>query len=139
MIRWTYIDTSAAVKLFRTEPHSDPFDRWLDEHAESRPITSDLTRTELRRALHAAGSDERTWRSAESWIDHTALIRLTPDLCNAAGRLGTGTTLRSLDAIHVAAALQLQAFLDAFVTYDKRLADTAAACDLPVACPGADC
>ena len=45
--------------------------------------------------------------------------------------------LRSLDAIHLATAMQFGAVVDHFVTYDKRLLAAASAMGLPVASPGA--
>jgi predicted nucleic acid-binding protein len=47
------------------------------------------------------------------------------------------TLLRSLDAIHVASALELGPTLDAFVTYDDRLALAARQMGLPVVRPAA--
>jgi predicted nucleic acid-binding protein len=88
--------------------------------------------------LHAANAGEDAWERAELWIAHTALIRLTPELCDAAGKLEPRAGLRSLDAVHVSAAMQLDAALTAFVTYDKRLAAAAASCGLPVVSPGAE-
>jgi predicted nucleic acid-binding protein len=44
--------------------------------------------------------------------------------------------LRTLDAIHLASAMELGADLEAFVTYDRRLAEAAAAAGLPVTSPG---
>jgi predicted nucleic acid-binding protein len=44
-------------------------------------------------------------------------------------------TLRTVDAIHLASALGLVGELDAFVTYDDRLADAARAVGLPVIRP----
>ena len=46
-------------------------------------------------------------------------------------------SLRSLDAIHLATALVLKPELDAFVVYDRRLAEAATALGLPVSSPGA--
>jgi predicted nucleic acid-binding protein len=138
VIQWTYVDTCAAVKLFRKEEHSEAFDQWLIQNAANRPVTSDLTRTELRCALHRAKIDEAAWQRAELWIDHAALIRLGPPLFDAAGRLAPQEGLRSLDAIHVTAALQMESALAAFVTYDKRLAAAAASNGLPVVSPGAE-
>ena len=43
--------------------------------------------------------------------------------------------LRTLDAIHLATALALLPELDAFVTYDDRLAEAARAIGLPVVRP----
>jgi hypothetical protein len=45
--------------------------------------------------------------------------------------------LRTLDAIHVATAVGMGADLQAFVTYDQCLLQTAAELGLPVASPGA--
>lgn len=44
-------------------------------------------------------------------------------------------TLRTLDAVHLASALHLIGELDAFVTYDDRLAEAARAVGLPVVRP----
>jgi uncharacterized protein len=43
--------------------------------------------------------------------------------------------LRTLDAIHLAAALSTRPSLSAFVTYDKRLATAAQEAGLPVLSP----
>ena len=43
--------------------------------------------------------------------------------------------LRTLDAIHVASALALGSELEAFVTYDDRMAEAARAIGLPVVRP----
>jgi uncharacterized protein len=45
-------------------------------------------------------------------------------------------SLRSLDAIHLAAALSMGELPEAFVTYDQRLAQAARALDLTVISPG---
>ena len=63
-----------------------------------------------------------------------AFLELDADLAHIAGGTG-GATLRSLDAIHVAAALRVAAELDAFVTYDTRQAAAAAASGLRVETP----
>jgi uncharacterized protein len=45
------------------------------------------------------------------------------------------STVRSLDAVHLAMALHIRDQLTAFVAYDSRLADAARAAGLPVAAP----
>ena len=47
------------------------------------------------------------------------------------------TTLRSLDAIHLASALSLGQTLAVLVTYDQRMAGAALDLGLPVLAPGA--
>lgn len=138
MIQWIYFDTSAAVKLFHDEIHTDELSTWLTRNSDARPVTSDLTRTELRRALDAIGVTPDGRQLAELWIGHTANIRLAPELCDIAGTIGSGTGLRSLDAIHLVAAMQLDTALKAFVTYNKRLVTAAEAQGLPVVSPGAE-
>jgi len=44
--------------------------------------------------------------------------------------------LRTLDAIHLAAATSMHLSLSAFVTYDKKLATAAQQAGLPVLSPG---
>ncbi|WP_327273610.1 hypothetical protein OG609_17190 [Streptomyces sp. NBC_01224] len=48
-----------------------------------------------------------------------------------------GNRLRSLDALHLAAAQELGQALIAFVVYDKRLVESAQSLGLPVESPGA--
>jgi predicted nucleic acid-binding protein len=71
--------------------------------------------------LSARGRSSRRW----------ALIGLGDGLLDAAGDLHAD--LRSLDAIHVAAARSLGADLDLVATYDRRMSAAAAAIGLTVA------
>ena len=66
-----------------------------------------------------------------------AFVDLDSDLASLAARTGPAS-LRALDAIHVAAALRLGPEVDAFVTYDMRQAEVAAAAGLRVVAPGRD-
>ncbi len=134
-MRMVYMDSSAAVKLFKEEPQSAALDSWLAAQGSALILTSDLTRTELRRAMHAAGSGSEVRKEAEAWLADCALLRLTPGLCDQAGDLGPQARLRSLDALHTAAARSLMPALIAFVAYDARLLDAARAAGLPVQCP----
>jgi predicted nucleic acid-binding protein len=126
-----YLDTSALVKLVVAEPASDAVRGWLA--AEDRqPISSDLARTELLRAVRRGAPDRLV--QARLVLDSITLIELTVSICEAAGRLDPAI-LRSLDALHVAAALDVGDDLDGLVTYDERLADAAAANGIPVVAP----
>ena len=60
--------------------------------------------------------------------------RLTPAICDAAGRLDP-PALRSLDALHLASALDLGDDLEALVSYDERQAQGARALGLRVVAP----
>ncbi|GAA1456396.1 type II toxin-antitoxin system VapC family toxin [Nocardiopsis exhalans] len=130
-----YLDTCAALKLFKEEVESEALERWLNEHAQARQITSYLTRTELRRALHAVGASPDTVERAGVWLSRVAHLRMPAEVFDTAGDIAPGTRLRSLDALHVSCALGLGAALSAFVTYDKRLAEAAESVSLPVVTP----
>ncbi|WP_306367683.1 type II toxin-antitoxin system VapC family toxin [Nocardiopsis sp. CC223A] len=134
-MRFVYLDTCAALKLFKEEVESEALERWLNDRADARQITSYLTRTELRRALHAAGARPETLKRAAEWSNRTAQLRMPAEVFDAAGELSPGTRLRSLDALHVACALGLGTALIGFVTYDVRLAKAAEAEGLPVVSP----
>jgi predicted nucleic acid-binding protein len=115
-----YLDTSALTKLVVAETESTALRGWLETARE--PVACDLVRTELIRAVRRSAPDRLL--HARAVLDSLTLIAVTPSLFEQAGRLDPAT-LRSLDAIHLAAALDLGDDLDAFVTYDERLADAA--------------
>ncbi len=62
------------------------------------------------------------------------LIRLDDEVLERAAEIEP-STVRSLDAIHLAAALGLGADLAAVVTYDARMSTAAQALGLPVIAP----
>lgn len=93
------------VRHFKQEPGSAVLDQWLADRGSTLVLTSDLTRCELRRALEAAGVGARSRQDAEQWLADCALIRLSRELCDRAGALAPDARLRSLDALHTAAAL----------------------------------
>ncbi|MDA8367066.1 MAG: PIN domain-containing protein [Actinomycetota bacterium] len=57
-------------------------------------------------------------------LDSVTLLTLSTETFEVAGRLAPAA-MRSLDSLHLAAALRLGDDLDALVTYDDRLADAA--------------
>jgi len=126
-----YVDTSALVKLVVAEPETDSLRVWLTA-AERDPVASDLARTELFRAVRRAAPDRLV--DARAVLDAMNLIEVTTAIFEAAGRLEP-MSLRSLDALHVAAALDLGDDLAGFVTYDERLAEAAAANGISVVSP----
>lgn len=119
------------AKLVRTEPETPALRRWLSGR---RWILSDLHRTELRRAAARAGG--RAPARADRLIAASDILRLTAEVFDRAGGLAP-TALRSLDALHVAAAMTLGPDLAGVVAYDDRLARAAVAAGVQVASPGA--
>lgn len=127
-----YLDTSALVKALHQEAESTAFMRWMDANAP-RCYTSDLTRVELLRVVGRLGAAERG--QARAILDALNLIRISSQICDMAGLLEPAV-LRSLDAIHLATALQLGDDLEALVTYDLRLGEAAQMVGIPLLSPG---
>jgi len=117
-----YADTSAVVKLIQPEAQSAALRAWL---AGRTWVVSDLHRTELRRAAQRTGglADAATAR-AEALLAELNTIRLDGSVFDRAGLLDP-VGLRSLDALHLAAALTLGPDLAGLVVYDDRLIDAA--------------
>ena len=132
-----FADASALVKLVRDEPESDALRAYL---ADSDIVSSELVLTEVPRAIRrAAARDPRLAldilldRSGET-LDGVALVPLDRALLLAAGALAE-PALRALDAIHVAAAVDVGPF-DGFVSYDERQAAAARLAGLRTLSPG---
>ena len=118
-----YVDTSALVKAVVAEEHSDAFRTWYS--GVSTPlVTSDLTRTELTRAVRRA--DPARAVRARAVLDALVILTMPTELFAQAARLDPAT-LRTLDALHVACALNLGDDLEAVVAYDERLIEAAQA------------
>jgi predicted nucleic acid-binding protein len=126
-----YLDTSALVKLVVSEAETAALRAWMGE-AERTPVSCDLARTELLRAVRRAAPDRVV--QARAVLDSITLIEVTTSVFEEAGRLDP-TVLRSLDAVHLAAALSLGDDLDGIVTYDERFAEAAQSNGVPVTSP----
>ena len=115
-----YLDSSAIVKLVVRERESSALRRYLRSHPER--VSCALARTEVLRAVRHLGP--QAIDRARRVLRRIDLIRLDDTLLDAAGMLDP-RILRSLDAVHLAAAQLIAPELDAVVTYDRRLADGA--------------
>jgi uncharacterized protein len=126
-----YLDSSALVKTVVEEPESRALLRWLDD--KERLVACDFIRVETVRAVRLAdpGAIPRTREVAAA----LTLIRLDDALYDVAADLEPAS-LRSLDAVHLAAALTLGSDLAGVVTYDARMAEAARALQIRVEAPG---
>jgi uncharacterized protein len=121
-----YVDTSALLKLYVDEADSP----LALEHVRSDPVvvTSWVSVVEVRRNI-ARLLDEPARGSAtaafEEDLDSFALVAAGELVCRAAARIGEILGVRSLDAIHLASAQQLQIPRLAFLTFDLRQAQAA--------------
>jgi len=132
-----YVDASALLKRVFIEPDSVALGVALRAHANADDVlaASSLAWVEVSRAV-------RSHASREPGIDIDAVVDaalsgvleqpLSPEVIALARRLNP-PVLRSLDAIHTAAALLLDA--DLVLTYDQRLLGAAAANGLATSSP----
>ena len=127
-----YLDTSALVKLIVLEPESSALSDYLQRFAEDGLFTAALARAELVRAVAAGGQSAII--EARTLLDSMDTVALTRALLDDAGMLQP-PRLRTLDAIHLAAAQRAGQYLRAVVTYDARMAAAATVLALPTTGP----
>ncbi len=125
-----YLDSSALVKLVVSEPESTALRRYLRGRPER--VSSALAKVEVLRAVRPHGASAVT--RARQVLRRVNVLHLDDELLEDAATLDIGV-LRSLDAIHLAAARTLGDELQAVVTYDSRMAIAAARLGLQVDAP----
>ena len=124
-----YLDASALVKLVVPEPESVTLASFVGSR---RWLTScGLARVEVVRAVVPHGVAAVS--TARTLLDRLELVQLDDELLDLAGELAG--RLRLLDAVHVAAAIELGDELEVLVTYDTRMASAARSFGLPIAAP----
>jgi predicted nucleic acid-binding protein len=111
-----YLDTSAAAKLLVEEPESAALAAYLDRD-DVDVLACLLLETELRRFCVRNGIPQS---DATALLDNVSLFDMPRSLFFEAGIL-PGRHLRSLDALHVAAAVRLG--VDVLITYDSRMTE----------------
>ena len=131
---YAYLDASAIVKLVFAEQETDALERNLADRVAL--LSSRLSATEVLRAARR-GAHRRALQQAEETLDSFVFLEITPAILKRAASFDQAE-LRTLDAIHLATALSLDAADVDFLTYDARLAGAARAHGLDVAAPGAD-
>jgi uncharacterized protein len=140
-----YFDTCALLKLIREDPQSGALGAFIDARPATRWFSSEVARTELARTVRRINHDDRgrlidearlraELGYAESLWERLDLIGVSTRVLNEAAAIEQ-PFLRTLDAIHLAAAVSMRTSLSAFVTYDKRLAAAAQETGLPVLSP----
>ncbi len=127
-----YLDTSAAVKLVVIERGSKALRRWLAQR-DGEIVSSDLLRTELLRATRRSRPDQAV--QARAVLDALPLLTVSTGVFERAATLDPDV-MHSLDAIHLAAALEFGDDLEGIVTYDTRLAEAAERLGIRAVAPG---
>jgi hypothetical protein len=132
-VRTAYFDSSSIVKLLHAEPESSALVDYLtDESLEVS--TSAVAVVEVTRALRRLRAEEP---DAQEALRGFFLIGLDPQIRAEAARIGS-SSLRSLDAIHLATARAIGGEDLEFVTYDDRQATAAREQGFRVVQPGRD-
>lgn len=121
-----YVDSSAFLKRYVDEPESAA----CDEIMRSDPllVTARHTVVEVRRNLaRLLGSSELADARASFAEDLEAVSVVEPDrvMCESAAAIAEVTGVRTLDALHLAAAQRVGGSTLPFLTYDVRQAQAA--------------
>lgn len=129
-----YCDTTALAKLVFVEPESEDFTEFIEE-SSGQLASSQFGEIELMRAAGRIG--QKAVDTALEILAQTILLPLTSSIRLRASYLQP-PLLRSLDAIHLATAMEILTDLECLVTYDLRLAEAASAVGIRVMSPGAE-
>jgi predicted nucleic acid-binding protein len=128
-----FLDTSALLKRYVEEPGTDLVLRRMDE--DRQWAASAVARTEaeitLCRLGFAPGDTEEVWqRLREDW-ERCHVIPVDPTCLGRAVEIACRYEVRTLDALHLAAAVRLPQPM-VILTFDRRQADAARSMDLAV-------
>ena len=139
-----YVDTSVIVKLYIKEEYSQDTSNWLKENNEAIPLTSfhelelinaihlkqfrtEITLDESRLIMSRFEEHEKSGVYYRPQLDWSAIFIHAIDLSE---RHSAGIGSRSLDILHVASALSINA--DRFLTLDDRQTSLAALAGLKI-------
>jgi uncharacterized protein len=140
-----YLDSCALVKLIRTERESEALQEWLDERAALPMVTSGVAQAEVPRVIRRNNHTERgelidsaglaaELAEAHDVLDAVDQVAVDHAILTRAGAIEQ-PMVRTLDAIHLVSALELDAPELEFVTYDRALARAAGHLGLRVSAP----
>jgi uncharacterized protein len=113
-----YLESSAAIKLFRQEPETGALTKWIRNLKPNESlISSDIMRVEL---LGNLGSKPELLAQGHVLLREVTLVPVRKAVLDQAV-LSMGFGLRTLDAIHHATAVKMAPDLGGVICYDKRL------------------
>lgn len=117
-----YLDTTAMLKLIAQAPETEALTDYLSARTDTVWFTCALARAELLRAT--APLPAEATEHAHHILAGLDTVALTDRLVTAATALNPAPR-RTLDALHIAAALTAGTQLHALITYDPELTDAA--------------
>jgi predicted nucleic acid-binding protein len=128
-----FLDTSALVKRYVAEEGTDLVLERMGE--DPGWIVSAVARSELEITLCRLGFEvsdsSAVWRRFLDDWEHCQVVPVDPACLQRAGEIGCRFDVRTLDALHLAAADRLPRPL-VVLTFDRRQADAARAMELVV-------
>ena len=128
-----YVDTSALLKRYVEEPDSDRAEGYL--LGDPVWVTARITLVEVRRNLHRLLSPLAREAALALFTDvwmRMKVVELDAITCESAAAVSEVTGARSLDALHLAAAIRAGGPGMTVVTFDARQASAARALGLDV-------
>jgi len=121
-----YADSSALLKVYLKEPETEACKNLLAD--DPIVFTARHTLVEVRRiltlALKGKALDEARRQFRLAW-EGFHKVELDETLCLSAAAVAENTALRTLDALHLAAAERVRDEATKFLTYDGRQAEAA--------------
>lgn len=129
----TYVDSSALLKRYVEEADSTAADALL--RADPALLTARHTIVEVRRNLARLLSGRELMAARAVFAEDLAsfsLIELDEATCESAAMIAETTGVRTLDALHLAAAQRVASPGVGFLTFDLRQAQAARALGLTV-------
>lgn len=118
-----YVDSSALLKVYLTEPEGDEVEQLLDREPDrsTARITLIEVRRNLKRLLRGAPLARSHAEFQRDW-ERLNVVEIDGELCGRAAEVAELTAVRTLDAIHLAAIERVGGPL---LTYDRRQAEAA--------------
>lgn len=126
-----YLDSSAILKLVFDEQERVELLKVLTE----KSITSRISRLEVARTVSRIAPDSLLLANSE--LQKLDFFPLSNGVLSTAEGFTAKTTLRTLDAIHVATVIFLGSAIKGLISYDKQMVQNAKELGLKVLSPGA--
>jgi predicted nucleic acid-binding protein len=129
----TYVDSSALLKRYVEESDSGAADALL--RADRELLTARHAIVEVRRNLARLLSGRALAAARRAFAEDLrsiSIIELDEATCESAAAIAESTSVRTLDALHLAAAQRISAPGVSFLTFDLRQAQAARSLGLTV-------
>lgn len=128
-----YVDSSALLKRYVDEPDSEGCDRFLG--SDPVLLTARHTVVEVRRNLARIVEEKDLSAQRGAFmndLESFSIVELDEVTCDAAAGIAETLGVRTLDALHLAAAQRVGGWTISFLTYDIRQAQAARSLGFPV-------